>query len=88
MFQLSDLRGGGGSVLWGCTTPDLISFIWKAWKVTDLFPCMASCPAHTFAFTLLQVVDNPASHVKPANVDEIRWRQVLSQAGGPNNADK
>ena len=44
--------------------------------------------SHIHILTLLQVVDNPASHVKPANVDEIRWRQVLSQAGGPNNADK
>ena len=49
-------------------------------------PC-SHLHVHTFT-TLVQVVDNPASHVKPANVDEIRWRQVLSQAGGPNNADK
>ena len=26
--------------------------------------------------------------VKPPNVDEMRWRQALAQAGGPNNPDR
>ena len=41
-----------------------------------------------FQHLFLNVVENPASRVKPSNVDEIRWRQVLAQAGGPDNPDK
>ncbi len=47
-----------------------------------------SSPTFKFQHLFLNVVEDPAQRVKPANVDEIRWRQVLAQAGGPNNADK
>lgn len=43
-------------------------------------------PAYKFQYLLLNVVANPAQRVKPFNVDEIRWRQALKEAGGPNNA--
>jgi hypothetical protein len=48
----------------------------------------SNSPTFKFQHLFLNVVENPAQRVKPANVDEIRWRQVLAQAGGPNNADK
>ena len=45
-------------------------------------------PSFKFQYLFLNVVENPALRVKPPNVDDIRWRQVLAQAGGPNNPDK
>lgn len=46
-------------------------------------------PAYKFQHLFLNVVENPAQRVKPSNLaDEMRWRQVLAQAGGPNNPDK
>ena len=50
----------------------------------DMNPFVCLSLQHLF----LNVVENPSSRVKPANVDEIRWRQVLAQAGGPDNPDK
>jgi len=47
-----------------------------------------SSAAYKFQYLFLNVVDNPAQRVKPANVDELRWRQALAQAGGQNNPDR
>ncbi|KAG1666916.1 hypothetical protein FOA52_005976 [Chlamydomonas sp. UWO 241] len=46
-----------------------------------------SSSTYKFQHLFLNVVDNPGSRVKPANVDEMRWRQVLAQAGGPSNPE-
>ena len=45
-------------------------------------------PGFKFQHLLLNVVDNPAQRVKPAGVDEMRWRQALAAAGGPDNPDR
>lgn len=45
-------------------------------------------PSFKFQYLFLNVVENPQMRIKPPHVDEIRWRQVLAQAGGPNNPDK
>ena len=45
-------------------------------------------PSYKFNHLFLNVVDNPQQRVKPQNVDEMRWRQAMAQAGGPNNQDK
>lgn len=46
-----------------------------------------SSPTYKFHHLFLNVVEAPGSRVKPPNVDEMRWRQVLAQAGGPNNPE-
>lgn len=40
---------------------------------------------YRFKYLFLNVVDNPAARVKPADVDELQWREALRRAGGPNN---
>lgn len=44
-------------------------------------------PRYRFQTLLLNVVDNPASRVKPPQVDELQWREALQRAGGPDNED-
>ena len=41
-----------------------------------------------FAHLLLSVVDTPAQRIKPSAVDELRWREALQRAGGPDNPDR
>lgn len=43
-------------------------------------------PSYRFNHLFLNRVDNPASRVRPAGVDELRWRQALAAAGGADNA--
>lgn len=43
---------------------------------------------HRFQYVFLNVVDNPAARVKPADVDELQWREALRRAGGPDNPDR
>ncbi|KAK9841829.1 hypothetical protein WJX81_005879 [Elliptochloris bilobata] len=43
-------------------------------------------PRHRFQHLLLNVVDTPAARVKPPGVDELRWREALQRAGGPDNS--
>eukprot|EP00798_Chlamydomonas_sp_ICE-L_P025725 gene25725-11383_t len=47
-----------------------------------------NAPSYKFHHLFLSVVDDPAQRVKPPQVDEMRWRQALAQAGGPNNPDR
>ncbi|KAG7673820.1 hypothetical protein KSW81_007011 [Nannochloris sp. 'desiccata'] len=42
---------------------------------------------HRFQYLFLNVVENPAARVKPAEVDELQWREALRRAGGPDNPD-
>jgi len=42
-----------------------------------------------FQSLFLNVVDNPQQRVKPPGLlDEVKWKQALRDAGGPNNMDK
>ena len=45
-------------------------------------------PNYKFQYLFLNVIDNPQQKQKPANVDEMRWRQAMAQAGGPDNPDR
>uniref|UniRef100_A0A7S3R929 Nucleoporin Nup54 alpha-helical domain-containing protein n=1 Tax=Dunaliella tertiolecta TaxID=3047 RepID=A0A7S3R929_DUNTE len=47
-----------------------------------------SSPNYKFKYLFLNVVDNPAQRVKPSGVDEMRWRQAMAAAGGPDNPDR
>lgn len=42
---------------------------------------------YRFQYLFLNVVENPAARVKPADVDELQWREALRRAGGPDNPD-
>ena len=42
---------------------------------------------YRFKYLFLNVVENPAGRVKPADVDELQWREALRRAGGPDNPD-
>lgn len=33
------------------------------------------------------MVDNPAARIKPAEVDELEWREALRRSGGPDNPE-
>ncbi|CAK0758941.1 hypothetical protein CVIRNUC_002659 [Coccomyxa viridis] len=39
-----------------------------------------------FQHLFLNVVENPASRVKPDGVDELQWREAMQRAGGEGNA--
>lgn len=42
-----------------------------------------------FQSLFLNVVNNPQQRVKPPGLlDEVKWKQALRDAGGPNNLDK
>jgi nuclear pore complex protein Nup54 len=43
---------------------------------------------YRFQYLFLNVVENPAARVKPAEVDELQWREALRRAGGPDNPDR
>lgn len=45
-------------------------------------------PAYRFQHLFLNVVENAAQRVKPSIVDEVRWRQAMKEAGGPDNPDR
>lgn len=47
-----------------------------------------SSPTYKFQHLFFNIVEDPAQRVKPANVDELRWRQALKEAGGPDNRDR
>lgn len=40
-----------------------------------------------FNYFFLNVVENVAARVKPDGVNELRWREALQRAGGPDNPD-
>lgn len=43
-------------------------------------------PGHArFQYLFLNVVKDPAARVKPKDIDELKWREALRRAGGPNN---
>eukprot|EP00884_Botryococcus_braunii_P011308 jgi/Botrbrau1/20178/Bobra.0173s0076.1 len=41
-----------------------------------------------FNHFFLNVVENPAARVKPDGVNELKWREALQRAGGPDNAEQ
>ena len=42
---------------------------------------------HRFKYLFLNVVENPNARVKPADVDELQWREAMRRAGGSDNPD-
>jgi hypothetical protein len=42
---------------------------------------------YKFQYLFLNVVKDPAARVKPADVDELQWREALRRAGGAENPD-
>ena len=42
---------------------------------------------YRFQYLFLNVVENPAARIKPADVDELQWREALRRAGGPDNPE-
>ena len=44
-------------------------------------------PRYRFQRLLLNVVEVPAARAKPANADELQWREALQRAGGVDNPD-
>jgi hypothetical protein len=38
-----------------------------------------------FQYLFLNVVKDPAARVKPADIDELQWREAMRRAGGPDN---
>lgn len=47
-----------------------------------------SAPSYKFQHLFLNVVGDPNQRVKPAGVDEMRWRQAMAAAGGQDNPDR
>ena len=39
-----------------------------------------------FQYLFLNVVKDPAARVKPADIDELQWREAMRRAGGPDNS--
>ena len=68
--------------------PDLTA-IRELESIKDSFvPAGTSNPRYRFQHLFLNVVDDPAQRVKPADVDELAWREALQRAGGANNPNK
>jgi nuclear pore complex protein Nup54 len=92
LFGQSSAAAAGGALApyAGATAapaaPDM-SAIRELESIKDSFVPAPNNPRYRFQALLLNVVDNPAARVKPAGVDELRWRAALQQAGGPDNPD-
>lgn len=85
--QLAPLFGAAGVA----QAPDL-SAIRELESIKDSFISgTAGGPSNTryrFQYLFLNVVEDPRQRIKPADVDELAWREALQRAGGPDNPDK
>lgn len=56
-------------------------------SVKDAYVAGPANHRYRFQYLFLNKVDNPAARVKPADVDELAWREALRRAGGEHNPD-
>jgi len=85
--QLAPLFGAAGVA----QAPDL-SAIRELESIKDSFIAGIaggpSNPRYRFQYLFLNVVEDPGQRIKPADVDELAWREALQKAGGPDNPEK
>ncbi|CAL5227117.1 g10026 [Coccomyxa viridis] len=66
--------------------PDQLVAIKQLEAIKDAYQAAPNNLRSRFQHLFLNVVDNPASRVKPDGIDELQWREALQRAGGEGNA--
>ncbi|CAL8466711.1 g6247 [Coccomyxa elongata] len=64
--------------------PDLAA-IKELEAIREAYTAAPDNPRYRFHHLFLNVAPNPAACQKPQVVDELRWREAMQRAGGPNN---
>ena len=64
--------------------PDLAA-IKELEAIREAYTAAPENPRYRFHHLFLNVAPNPAACQKPQGVDELRWREAMQRAGGPNN---
>ena len=86
-------QGGGGMQqgammsLPGASQPPDDSALRELQSIQESYVSAPGNNRYKFQYLFLNVVKDPAARVKPADVDELQWREALRRAGGAENPD-